>query len=133
MIEELTDLGLINSFLKEFNQVESSLNNPFKKYVGYRQNNKIISFLCYSLIYDRIEIEYIYTDKQFRKNGLASILLNHLIELGLKNNCENITLEVRESNKTAINFYVKHGFKKLSIRKNYYKNEDGILMIRELI
>ena len=45
---------------------------------------------------------------------------------------DNITLEVRESNKEAINFYLKNGFKEVTRRKNYYKEEDGILMIKNL-
>ena len=84
-------------------------------------------------MYDRIEIEYIYTNLDYRNQNIASKLLNYLIELGVDNNCSNITLEVRCSNVNAINFYEKNGFKKVSIRKNYYNGEDGILMIRKLV
>ena len=31
-----------------------------------------------------------------------------------------------------INFYLKNGFKEVTRRKNYYKDEDGILMIKKL-
>lgn len=133
MIKELTEINVINSFLENFDTYVTNLDDPFKKYIGYETDNKIVSFLNYSLIYDRIEIEYIYTIPGYRNNNLASNLLNHLCELGINNECLNITLEVRCSNTTAIDFYKKNGFKKVSIRKNYYKGEDGILMIRELV
>jgi len=133
MIKELTELNTINSFLKEFDTCITNLNDPFKKYIGYEIDNKIVSFLNYSLIYDRIEIEYIYTNPNYRNKNFATILLNHLIDLGRNNNCSNITLEVRCSNVSAINFYEKNGFKEVSIRKNYYNGEDGILMLRELV
>ncbi|MCR5461535.1 MAG: GNAT family N-acetyltransferase [bacterium] len=43
-----------------------------------------------------------------------------------------ITLEVRKSNYIAIHVYEKFGFKTITIRKNYYKNnEDALLMLRE--
>ena len=133
MIKEINNIELINSFLKEFKQSINNLEDPFKKYIGFEIDNKIISFLNYSLIYDRIEIEYIYTKEDYRNNGIASKLLSYLVELGINNDCLNITLEVRCSNKNAIKFYEKNGFKKVSIRKNYYNDEDGILMLRELV
>ena len=133
MIKELNDIKLINSFLKEFGSSIINLDDPFKKYIGLEVENKIVSFLNYSLIYDRIEIEYIYTCENYRNKNLASKLLNYLVELAINNNCKNITLEVRVSNKSAINFYYKNGFKNVSIRKNYYNGEDGILMLRELV
>ena len=129
MIKELNDIEVINSFLKEFN----CYIDPFKKYIGYMLDDKIVAFLNYSLIYERIEIEYIYTNSNYRNNGIASELLEYLVNLGINNNCLNITLEVRRSNITAINFYQKNGFKKVSTRKNYYNNEDGILMLRKLV
>lgn len=133
MIKELNDIKLINEFLKEFNQSIENIDDPFKKYIGYMIDDKIVAFLNYSLIYDRIEIEYIYTNNEYRNKGIATKLIEYLVDLGNKNNCLNITLEVRCSNKTAINFYRKNGFNEVSIRKNYYDNEDGILMLRELV
>jgi len=133
MIKNLNDINEINLFLNKFDTQVSDINDPFKKYIGYEINGEIISFLNYSLIYDRIEIEYIYIKDEYRNQGIASILLNYLVELGQKIDCLNITLEVRLSNESAIKFYEKNGFKKVSTRKNYYKEEDGILMLRELV
>ena len=98
MIRELNDINLINGFLNEFNQKIGSLNDPFKKYVGFEINNKIVGFLNYSLIYERIEIDYIYTKPEFRNRSVASKLLDYLISLGIKCKCINITLEVKETN-----------------------------------
>jgi ribosomal-protein-alanine N-acetyltransferase len=42
----------------------------------------------------------------------------------------DISLEVRSSNEEAINFYKKNKFMEVAIRKNYYGNEDAILMVR---
>ena len=43
-----------------------------------------------------------------------------------------ITLEVRKSNVVAIHIYEKYGFKTVTVRKNYYSNnEDALLMLRE--
>ena len=49
------------------------------------------------------------------------------------NNCKNITLEVSDKNIGAINLYKKFCFEVKAVRKNYYKDSDGLLMMRELI
>ena len=46
---------------------------------------------------------------------------------------EIISLEVRSDNKRAIALYKKFGFEEKAIRKNYYKDSDGILMMKELV
>ena len=46
----------------------------------------------------------------------------------------SIILEVRKSNFSAINLYLKFGFSELGIREKYYSDgEDAIVMIRKLL
>lgn len=125
------DLGAINNLLKEFNyQVnKESFNNDFLKVLVYKEDF-IKGTLVYQYLYDRIEIDYIIVDDKYRNCGIATKLLNYMENK--HKNIKNITLEVRESNKGAINFYLKNGFKEVVKRKNYYKTEDGILMIKNL-
>ena len=127
MIEEITkeesETLLKKYFFEEFGN--SSIDSPFNKTVVYRLN-EIMGFINYDLIYDRIEINYIYVIEQFRNKGIAGELVKYIDK-----NIKNITLEVKESNIQAINFYLKIGFKKVLVRENYYKNENGILMIKE--
>lgn len=133
MIRELKDLETINYYLSKFNQTINTLDDPFKKYIVYEVDNIVASFLNYSLIYDRIEIEYIYTNPEYRNQNIASKLLDYITLEGQKYKCLNITLEVRKSNVIACNFYKKNGFVEVSIRKNYYDKEDAILMLKELL
>ena len=132
MIKEITDIDLINNFLSKFDFSISNI-GVYSKYYIYTENEEFIGFINYDIIYDRAEIEFIYTVEKYRRKNIASKLLDNMVEKCKKNNCKNITLEVRESNIPAISFYEKKGFKKVSIRSNYYKDENGILMIKELI
>jgi len=133
MIRELEEKDFIqvNELLKNFNYElnKESFNNDFLKSLVY-EDDFIKGILVYQYFYDRLEIDYIIVDSNYRKMGIATKLLNKL-EKTYKN-IDNITLEVRESNKSAINFYLKNGFKEVTKRKNYYKDEDGILMIKNL-
>ncbi len=127
MIRNITDKDLfeVNKLLQIFN-VEYS-ENEFRNVLVYEENNVIAGVLVYLLIYDRVEIEYIVVKDEYKNKGIGSKLIKY-IEKDIK----NVTLEVRESNTTAINFYKKNGYSIVSTRHNYYKDEDGYLMIKNL-
>lgn len=129
MIREIEDKDLIkvNEMLTIFNYNLKN-ENEFLKTIVYVEEN-IKGVLVYQLIYDRIEIDYIVVDNKYRKQGIGSKLIEYLIK---NNNVENITLEVNENNIAAINLYSKYGFKVVAIRKNYYKSEDALLMMKKL-
>ena len=118
-----------NNNIKEFNVEYLKKENPFLKNYVYLDNNQPIGLISYSLIYDRIELEYIWTSFIHRKKGIASKLMDKMIE----EKVNNFTLEVCTSNESAINLYKKYNFKVVSVRKNYYGCEDAYLMIREMM
>ena len=102
-------------------------NNPFARILGLEENNKIIGYLYYSDIYDRIEINQIEVDNEMRNCGKGSFMMKHLTDSTDK----DMTLEVREDNIPALKLYEKYDFKKVAIRKGYYQGIDGILMERK--
>ena len=126
---ELSDLSEINDILKPFNYSidQNKINNQFFNVLIY-VDDSIKGVLVYDLIYDRIEIEYIIVESSERRNGIATSLFDFMEKKhkGIK----NITLEVREGNLGAIKFYENLGFRRVSIRKDYYGNENGILMLK---
>ena len=124
------DIDDINKLLIELNYKleEKSFNNDFLKVLIYEENG-IKGVLIYQDLIDRLTIDYLVVDKEYRKLGIATKLIKEMENRNI--NAINSTLEVRISNKLAINFYKKNGFKEVTIRKNYYKDEDGILMIKE--
>lgn len=106
--------------------------NPYLKIITYVEKDKIIGFLLYSLIYDRIEIEQLEVTTKERRKGIGDRLLNYLIEKYQNTNIKNITLEVKEDNIAAINLYKKYGFEKVSTREKYYDGINGLLMEKTL-
>ena len=119
-------------FSKNVSEFDVSFLNggsPFLKNFVYLENDAPIGLISYSLIYDRIELEYIWVHKDFRKCGIGSKLMDKM----LLENVSNVTLEVRKSNVDAIGLYEKYGFKVVSVRDNYYGSEDAFLMMREMI
>ena len=108
-------------------------NNPYTRYLVYLINKKVVGFLNYYQIFERIEIVNFNVLDFFQNKKIGSQLLETLITYAKKNNLVNITLEVRSDNLKAIHLYQKYGFKKVAIRKKYYNDTDGILMEKELM
>ena len=106
--------------------------NPFLGFFLSIEEDKIIAYLLYTEIYDRIEIEQFMVLDSFRNHGIGTQLLQKLIEYATDKQLQNITLEVREDNKSALHLYRKMGFQEVSKRKGYYQEIDGILMIKKL-
>lgn len=103
-------------------------NNPYGNYLLLIEEDKIIGYIYYSDIYERAEINQFEVKPTHRNCGKGNELLKYLIEKLQK----NITLEVKQTNASAIHLYEKNGFKKVAIRKGYYNGIDGILMERTM-
>ena len=121
----------VDNFTYELTKKEFST-NPYLKIITYVEKDKIIGFLLYSLIYDRIEIEQFEVITKERGKGIGDKLLKYLIEKYQDTDIKNITLEVKEDNIVAINLYEKYGFKNVSTREKYYDGINGLLMEKTL-
>lgn len=120
MIKEISDINYLNS-LSDYKITI----NSFNKVIGYYLENKLVGYLDYSVIYEKIEINYIFVINEYRRKYIAYNLIKYVID---NYEFENITLEVNVNNIGAINLYKKLGFKIINIRKNYYDGIDGYLM-----
>ena len=111
------------SFLEE-------ANNQLARYFVAKDEEKIIGYGGIWLVSGEGNITNIAVHPEWRKKGIASKILEELIKSA--ESCEQIFLEVRESNVAAIRLYEKHGFKNCGVRKNFYHSpvENGIIMIR---
>ena len=128
---DLKDIDQVNSLIEtlDYKLEEKSFDNDFLKILVY-DDYVIKGVLIYEDLLDNLTIDYIVVNEEFRNNGIATSLLK---EMEIRHeSAQNITLEVRESNITAINFYKKNGFNEITKRKHYYKNEDALLMMKKL-
>lgn len=72
---------------------------------------------------------------KFQRKGIGSCLLQYAVTY-VKPHADMLFLEVRVSNRKAIELYAKEGFFEVGMRKNYYPavngNEDALLMACQL-
>lgn len=65
---------------------------------------------------------------------LGTMLLERVLQFFRYNEVDEVYLEVRESNRPAIQFYQRHGFQIRHVRKDYYTfpKEDALFLCRNL-
>lgn len=133
MIHKLTnsEIEKLNLILQNNFHSSVNLDDPFIQYWIYGQE-EILGFISYSNLYDSFDLNYIWVEEKSRKSGIASSLMNVMIEQAHNSHVSTITLEVCETNESAIKLYEKFGFVKKTIRKNYYGDKNGILMLLEV-
>ncbi len=108
---------------------KSELENPNSQYFVAIRNDEIVGFAGIWKAIDDMHITNIVTKISKRHLGIASMLLEKLIEVSKEENVNSLTLEVNENNTYAIKLYEKYNFKKIGLRKNYYaQNENAIIM-----
>ncbi len=134
-IEDAKELAVLDKLCFSVPWSEKSFceeaENPLATYFVAREDDKIVGYGGIWNVSGEGQITNIAVHPDMRKKGIASRILEALIECATL--CEKIFLEVRESNTAAICLYEKYGFTKCGVRKNFYHSpvENGIIMIRE--
>lgn len=114
-----------------FKMLEEEVNNPNSIFYVCEDEGKLIGYIGIWLTPPTGQILNFYIKEEHQGKKIGSKLLNIIIEIFKNNDVNTITLEVRYSNKTAINLYTKYGFSPSHRRKMYYKDgEDALVMIR---
>ena len=97
---------------------------------------EVSGFAIQSIAIDESHLLNIGVKKNYRRKGFGEEILNQIILFSKVMGCKKIFLEVRISNIRAIKLYEKEGFRKVDIRKNYYKlregREDALIMVKRL-
>ncbi len=93
------------------------------------KNGVIVGFVTASYVLDEVSVNNVAVTGAYRGKGIGTLLMNALQD-SVSDFASFITLEVRESNASAIALYEKCGFGRVGVRKNFYENprEDAVLM-----
>lgn len=114
---------------------EQSITDAYKtgtRFFVAEKNGAVLGYVGISAILDEGYITNIAVFPEYRNQGVATALLAKLFEFALDNNLSFISLEVRESNKSAISLYEKFDFAVEGKRKNFYTSprEDALIMTK---
>ncbi len=92
-------------------------------------SDKVLGYIGVQEICGEAYITNVAVFAEFRNFGIGRNLLRSAVNGAESRNCEFISLEVRESNISAISLYESEGFQIAGIRKNFYSApiENGII------
>ena len=85
-------------------------------------------------VLDEGQITNIATYPEFRRQGLARMLLDAIDAYSKENGIAFLSLEVRDSNTAARTLYASCDWSEAGVRKNFYKlpTEDAVIMTKTL-
>lgn len=117
------------------NILEQGFLGDLDHYLVIEKDGQPAGYINFRFLAGEGEIERIAVHPRFRGQGLGRKLMEAMEEYGESQGVTAVTLEVRSSNKKAVNLYESCGFVKEAVRKGYYRDpvEDAIIMWRRRI
>lgn len=89
----------------------------------------VIGYICPMLVLDEGHILDVAVHGAFRGKGIGRMLVERVLIDCREKGAAFVSLEVRQSNSSAIGLYLQLGFVETGRRKRYYENgEDALLM-----
>lgn len=81
----------------------------------------------------KLEIVIIGTKKEFRNLKIASKLIDESIKYGKEAKASKIIANTHIDSLEAHNFYMKNGFEKIGILRDYYSNGDAVFFVKNIV
>ena len=100
--------------------------------VAQGEDGSVMGYAGLLVVLDEGYITNVAVRPEYRRQGVASQLLQVFERFARSNDLAFLTLEVRDANAPARALYAKHGYEEVGRRKNYYDHpkEDAIIMTR---
>jgi len=119
------------------NNTPAEIKQMFQSHSKYfylaKEDNLIVGFVAGTSKWRLGRISGIAVEEEYRGRSIGNKLLNIVENTFIKEDINEIYLEVRVSNHKAIRFYENQGYKQIKIKKAYYSNgEDAVLYKKEL-
>ena len=97
------------------------------------EEGALVGYLVVSRYVDAWHVMNVAIDPDQRGRGVATMLLERLFDLTADDARRGYTLEVRVSNRKAIDLYERLGFRSRGLRRGYYTDnrEDALIMWKD--
>jgi ribosomal-protein-alanine N-acetyltransferase len=114
---------------REFFSAEVEGENRYN--IVAKKGGVVVGYLFAMWIFDEMHVNKIAVTSAERRQGIANTLMEHCLLFAREHDVTTISLEVRQSNRAAQEFYRSLEFETSYIRKRYYPDgEAAVVMIR---
>ena len=128
-LEVFNKLGLqVNSNFSNLYDLSQIIDSQYDYVYGYYLDDKLVGFIHVTKLYETMDIVNVVVDREVRKQGIATKLINYVIDLF--DDIDNVMLEVNENNIPALSLYKKNNFEIINKRNNYYGSDAALIMKR---
>ena len=99
-----------------------------RRYFVAEDDDAIVGYGGLMLVDEDAHVTTVAVVPASRGRGLGTRLMLELVDAALEEGARHLTLEVRLSNHGARELYRRFGLAPVGLRKNYYKDEDALIM-----
>ena len=137
--EDIADVAIIEKKCFSMPWSEKSFEDSSKQSYSHffvaEYDNIIAGYMGVYCVVDEADITNVAVLPEYRRKGIAKKLILHIENMAKDIHVKQINLEVRESNRQAINLYEQMGFKNIGIRKSFYEKpvENAAIMTYEVL
>jgi ribosomal-protein-alanine N-acetyltransferase len=107
---------------------DDELAQPSRVYLLALDDGEVIGYSGLMVVFEDAHITTMSVAPAARGSGVGQRMMMKLVDAAIGAGAEHLTLEVRMSNDPAQALYRKFGFAPVGVRKDYYLNEDALIM-----
>jgi len=120
-----------NPWRREF--FESELRGEGRLNLVARRADMLVGYLFSMWFFDEMHVNKIAVVEEERRQGIADALMERCLDFARASEIRTISLEVRQSNRGAQEFYRHLDFAPMYVRPRYYPDgEAAVVMVRQL-
>lgn len=104
------------------------LSQPYRTYLAAEVDGVLAGYGGVMVVGDEAHITTVVVEPEQRGHRLGTRLMLGLVDAALAAEARSLTLEVRVSNDAAQALYRRFGMAPVGVRKQYYRDEDALIM-----
>ncbi len=101
---------------------------PFRTYLAAAMGDRLVGYGGVMVVGEEAHITTVVVDPDQRGHRIGTRLMLGLVDAALAADARSLTLEVRVSNAAAQALYRRFGMAPVGVRKQYYRDEDALIM-----
>lgn len=108
--------------------IRDELGGDDRIYMAVISGHDLLGFGGVMVIGEEAHVTNLLVAPDQRRKGYARRILRALIDAALERGARHLTLEVRSRNQPAIDLYRRFGLAPVGLRKDYYVDDDALIM-----